>query len=771
MERVTKKAILLLSIAACGDDDATLEETVDESAAVVPRQRPDKAAHGRLEPGAAVERIVIKFHEGTHIRLRAGGLAAQPQERSAHEQSAIARMGLAELTLREDLSRVNALVGSRARPLFADGEDRLAENKRSGEASGRELADLNLYFELPLDARSHFGEVADLVDSLNALDSVETAYAQPPAVPAQVDIPPVTPSLEVEQGYLDEAPAGIGARYAWTVPGGNGAGVRIVDVEGDWRTTHEDMPPLFHQGGGVFNNLDWRNHGTAVLGVMVGERNAYGVTGIVWGATAGYESIASQSPASAIARAATAAGNGGVVLVELHSQGPAGTACTCNQSQCGFVAMEFWQAEFDAIATASANGVIVVEAAGNGSANLDDARYGGRFNRAVRDSGAILVGAGNGAGRAPTCWTNHGSRIDAFGWGEGVTTMGYGSRFNPGDENQLYTGGFNGTSSASPVVVGAVASVQGVVLGEGRPALTSWQMRDLLFRTGTPQSGGTQHIARMPNLRAAIDAARSPFLNLIHTYPAGWDFSNPSPWEAITGDFNGDGKTDYGRLGGTYAHFFFSNGDGTFSTPIQVYPAGWDFGNPGPWETIVGDFNGDGMTDYGRLGSTYSHFFFSNGDGTFSTPFHIYPASWDFGFNAAWPAIVGDFNGDGMTDYGRLGGTYSHFFFSNGNGTFSAPVHVYPAGWDFGNPGPWETIVGDFNGDGRTDYGRLGGTYSHFFLSNGNGTFSAPVHVYPAGWDFGFNAAWPAIVGDWSGDGSTDFLRLGGTYSHVFIAP
>jgi hypothetical protein len=131
---------------------------------------------------------------------------------------------------------------------------------------------------------------------------------------------------------------------------------------------------------------------------------------------------------------------------------------------------------------------------------------------------------------------------------------------------------------------------------------------------------------------------------------------------------------------------------------------------------------------------------------------------------------VGDFNGDGKTDYGRLGGTYSHFFLSYGDGNFSAPVHTYPAGWDFGNPGPWETIVGDFDGDGSTDYGRLGATYTHLFYAEGGGEFSALVHYYPPGWNFGFDAAWPAIVGDWSGDGRTDYMRLGGTYSHVFIA-
>ena len=260
------------------------------------------------------------------------------------------------------------------------------------------------------------------------------------------------------------------------------------------------------------------------------------------------------------------------------------------------------------------------------------------------------------------------------------------------------------------------------------------------------------------------------FLNLVHQYPSGWDFGFSSPWKTITGDFNGDGKTDYARLGGTYGHFFISNGDGTFSNPIHQYPSGWDFGFGPEWKVITGDFNGDGMTDYARLGGTYRHFFISNGDGTFSNPVHHYPAGWDFGFSSPWKTITGDFNGDGRTDYARLGGTYGHFFISNGDGTFATPVHQYPSGWDFGFGPEWKVITGDFNGDGMTDYARLGGTYGHFFISNGDGTFSNPVHHYPAGWDFGFGPEWKNITGDFNGDGKTDYARLGATYAHLFIS-
>ena len=68
--------------------------------------------------------------------------------------------------------------------------------------------------------------------------------------------------------------------------------------------------------------------------------------------------------------------------------------------------MEYWQANFDAIKTATANGKIVVEAAGNGSMNLDNSIYKNLFNRSYRDSGAILVGAGTSSTpHSPMCWT------------------------------------------------------------------------------------------------------------------------------------------------------------------------------------------------------------------------------------------------------------------------------------------------------------------------------------------------------------------------------
>jgi serine protease len=486
---------------------------------------PASKAQSPLPAGTIVDRLVVKFHEGTRVRLREGQLAVLAQERGPEERALLARRGLVDARLEADLVAARALmarVPGRAAPgrLFQEDERVLAEHKRTGEErGGQQLADLSLYFEVPLLPGTSQEQVAEVVARLNALDSVEVAFAEPTAEPAAVnlgmdaavrsllaaaDIPPTTPQYEGQQGYLDAAPGGIDARYAWTVVGGAGSGVKVVDIERAWNITHEDLPTLFYQGGAQLPSIASRNHGTAVLGELVGALNTYGVTGIVHQAQAGYSSYIDQSTASAISSAGSAVGPGGVILIEIHAPGPEdSTPCTCNLSQCNYIPVEYWQDNYDAIATAIANGVTVVEAAGNGSVNLDDSVYNNAFNPASRDSGAILVGASESTSRTPTCWTNFGSRVDLHGWGDNVMTLGYEDWLYSG-ENQYYTSSFSGTSSASPIVAGAAVSLQGIALASGRGVLAPQKLRRILKETGTPQTVSNQNIGPMPNLRQAI---------------------------------------------------------------------------------------------------------------------------------------------------------------------------------------------------------------------------------------------------------------------------
>lgn len=490
-----------------------------------PRPLPDKSARSALPRELPVERLVVKFHEGSHVRLRDGGLVSRASERSSAERSLLAERGLSDVRLARDLRSAQALMDRAPRTgvprrLFTEAESELDARKGQGEArERRQLADLNLYYEVPLLPGTSAGELDALVAALNALESVEQAYVQPAAEPAMVGFgtdaalsgllaaaqPASTTPLFVDsQGYLEAAPLGVDARHAWTVPGGTGVGVRFVDIEGGWRTSHEDMPGLFTQLGTQINDLAWRNHGTAVLGEVAGVANGYGVTGIAYSASVGTSGIGSQSAASAISNAAGVVGTGGVILIGLQAPGPAdSTPCDCNVARCNSIAMEYWSAEYDAIAMATALGVTVVEAAGDGSANLDDAAYGGRFNRQTRDSGALLVGASTPITRAPMCWTNFGSRVDLHGWGEYVGTLGYGDMFDAG-EDRFYTSSFSGTSSAAPIVSGAAIALQGASLARNGTPLTPRSIRAMLATTGTAQAADTRKIGPLPNLRQAL---------------------------------------------------------------------------------------------------------------------------------------------------------------------------------------------------------------------------------------------------------------------------
>ncbi|MEM7379807.1 MAG: S8 family peptidase [Bacteroidota bacterium] len=433
-------------------------------------------------------------------------------------------------------------------PLFGETDEAVAEmvTKSGTMEDGKDFSEMRKYYKLDAVPEK---DLEDMAASLNELDEVEGAYVKPGCMPpvffgddGDADIPdgetaPITQNLTNNQGYLNAAPQGVDARYAWTIPGGRGNGVRIIDIEGGWNFSHED---LRRNVGGLLggnNNttdLRWFNHGTAVFGEMTGDRNTFGVTGISPSANVRAYSIFGVGTANAIRRAADNLSPGDVMLIELHRPGPRYPG---GNTQFGFIAIEWWPDDLAALQYATNKGIIVVEAAGNGSQNLDDAIYNTRpsgfptswrnpFRRpAGHDSGCILVGAGApppgtnggnwGADRSRLGFSNYGASLDAQGWGRGVTTCGYGDirGTNPNNQNEWYTNFFSGTSSASPIVTSTVACLQGIQKAAGRALLTPRRMRQLLRSTGSPQQPGanpvTQRIGNRPNLRALVRAVAS----------------------------------------------------------------------------------------------------------------------------------------------------------------------------------------------------------------------------------------------------------------------
>ena len=461
-----------------------LAASASAAGALRTRTPPSKPERTVIGPGHDPARVVLKFAEGSGVRLR-GERFVSPRGVGIAATRAVLREAGVE--------------PSAIRPLFPLAESQLEAWREEGQRrAGRELADLNLYYEIELPAG---GRAAALCDALNALPVVELAAAAALPAPPPADLPPTTPSFVAEQGYRAAAPAGLGASEAARIPGASGAGISVVDIEYEWVLAHEDLalPAAANIDPATLANPfpDQGNHGSAALGVVGARQNAYGVTGLAPAATLlvapantlqfGYD------PARAVALATAAVQPGDVILLEQQTW-----ACA---SQLG--PLEWIPAVFDAIATATAQGIVVVAAAGNGAANLDDPSCLGWFDRGVRDSGAIIAGAGGPSTHARLSYSSFGSRVDVQGWGSGVAGTGYGDRFDPGDVRQRYTSGFSGTSSASALVAGAVASIQGALLARGEPPLAAPEMRSLLVSTGTPQSGA-EHIGPLPDLPDAL---------------------------------------------------------------------------------------------------------------------------------------------------------------------------------------------------------------------------------------------------------------------------
>lgn len=525
---------------------------------------PEKPIHYRIPIGWERHIVTVKFRDGLTVRLRDGALTDLGT-------GALGKAGTALDLLRPGTwSRTHTLAEAELDRLRAIGEQNV----------GFALHDLNLQFRchLPVEVSAEA-----CIDALNALDCVEMAESIPGFAPL-----PQAPDVRHQQGYSEPAPRGTGAGSFQGLPDNNllanlaacGAHSRIVDIEYGFEAVHADLPPVALLTPGGYSTPEYDKHGTAVLGELGSRNDGYGTTGMAHGAqllfaharTLPYtgQPYGDYCVDSSIQVAASSVGAGGVILIEQQIAGARWNGQPT--SQFGMLPVEGHGPTRQAIRNAVAIGVVVVEAAGNGSQDLDDPFYGGWFS-IPNDSGALLVGAGaapggSDAARARLWFSNFGATVDLQGWGEKVTTTGYGDLYAASGPAQYYTQVFSGTSSASPIVAGACALLQSMHWQRRNVYLQPADLRSALRRSGTPQQNGTypatQNIGPLPDLiRTAVELQLSGFVPVM-----AFGFGQSLPG-------NGGNGLDLGASGGDYVHAMAEfDDDGPGPNPTRLYAAG-----------------------------------------------------------------------------------------------------------------------------------------------------------------------------------------------------
>jgi hypothetical protein len=692
-------------------------------------------------PYASVDDLIeVMFAQDSRVRLRNGALVDLATNALAGVDGVLQRLAWHEWYRICDVP-----------------EERLDEIQARGEANtGKPVYNLNNIYRLRIPKGL---DVWSISKELEALPGV--ILARPVPKPMPLPNPPNYASCSGDtcQGYLRSAsstPVGIDADYAWTQTGGDGTGVTVCDLEYGWNYNHADITkavgsqinpnPIFYPA-----NAD-TNHGTAVIGELVSDNNGWGTTGICYGATLKtcgtvYNSSTNWDVPGAMAYAIAALSPGDVILLEQQWD---------YTGFGGYIPIEWWlnyspnpqtfNGVYAAIVNAVSNGIHVVEAGGNGNVNTNGLSWYG-------NSGAIIVGAGGAypGGTYPEgdlqrlSFSSYGNRFDLQGWGENVVTTGYGYLYNADGYNYWYTNIFAGTSSASPIVAGAVACCVGywkTNISSTPPSAI--YIRNVLKNTGTPQiTPPNGNIGPRPNLQAAFAAFSAEWVD-VTSGPLG-DMGNGRG--VAWGDYDNDGDLDLylSNYGGAYANKLFRN-DGN---DLFVDATSGPLGDPGNGMSVVwGDYDNDGDLDLylANYGSA-NKLFRNDGGGVFTDVTSGPLGDAGNGMGVAW----GDYDNDGDLDiYLSNCGQANKLFRNVGGGIF-----VDATSGPLGDAGCGSGVAwGDYDNDGDLDLylANYDNTGNKLFRNDGNGVFVDVTSGPLGGPGFCTGVAW----GDYDNDGDLD---------------
>ncbi|WP_449432503.1 S8 family serine peptidase [Pseudomonas putida] len=412
----------------------------------------------------------------------------------------------------------------------------LLEEQERHESKLAVLAD---YCSLKQPASMLNDTFVSLIQTLAALEYVEAldfvaAVEDPPApflIPAAIiatlltgtavyagnkafDNAQPTPDFESHQYYLEQPSPrwqGLNIRQVWDKQV-VGRGARVHFSDGGLFPDHEDLRTNANLKVVTSEPNQAPEHGTASVGIMLATRNGSGVTGICHAAQLYlYNNYAGTNGSQTLKDLLRHVEPGDIVGINRHSANI--------EVLSTFLPTVHERSWWDTAQQLTARGAIVLFAAGNGS-SVSDARKGTALGHGVDlaawphfdnhgDAEAILVGACQSWDGKPHQYSNYRYPYRMLNaWGDSVTTLSYGDLQDKSDTARDYTARYGGTSSATPLVAGALSLIQSYAIEHHHIYLDADQMHLLVMASGyqdatLPDSEALPMGAR-PNVHAAL---------------------------------------------------------------------------------------------------------------------------------------------------------------------------------------------------------------------------------------------------------------------------
>jgi Concanavalin A-like lectin/glucanases superfamily/FG-GAP-like repeat len=292
-----------------------------------------------------------------------------------------------------------------------------------------------------------------------------------------------------------------------------------------------------------------------------------------------------------------------------------------------------------------------------------------------------------------------------------------------------------------PAAAGQIIDIDGDLL----PDLVYWDT-----------SGGSMFVSRGASSGGTLARATSVPLS------SGWATVNSH----VFADWDGDGKLDLLGKNGSNDLLIWRN----VSTPGNVAFAAY-VGLGNDWASVTqlmtGDFNGDRKTDIAALsldGNTMYIIPNTSANGTLSRGPRVTLGT---GWASVSTIMTVDYDGDGITDFVGKAGNDGYAW----RMTYDGAYHNGPNDW-LGNgwSGYNRIFSGDFNGDGRIDIAAFANNYSDLWVipnTTTNHVFSRGTAIFcGSGWSWQYQGQlWAS---DYDLDGYTDLIGRGADQMFAF---